>query len=46
MITSMSECDVLTINLVAREVTSSKEEMVTGMCPLASPPFDNTTIVI
>ena len=46
MITSMSEFDVLTINLVAREVTSSKEEMVTGMCTFASPPFDNTTIVI
>ena len=36
---------VLGSNLVTREVTSSKEEMVTGICPLASPPFDKTTIV-
>ena len=36
---------VLSSNLITREVTSSKEHMVTGVGPLASLPFDNTIIV-
>ena len=37
---------VLSTNLVTREVSSSKEEMVIGVCPFVNPSFDNTTIVI
>lgn len=36
---------VLSSNLVKREDILLKEEMVTGVCPLTSLPFDNTTIV-